>query len=156
MRKSLLGPIGLRPHHQTLSWQSHSADIVVRHAAGPTLRLDIEGHVKHCVYIASSSGHDAFVQVGEEVLELSPVERFPGAEEDAEGAGCLAPMPGKVLRVNTQVGDSVAEGQTLIVLEAMKMEHAIASPRDGVVATVLVSEGELVEAQAPLFELEED
>ena len=58
--------------------------------------------------------------------------------------------------MNATTGDSVVEGQTLVVLEAMKMEHAIAAPRDGVVASVLVEEGELVEAQVPLFELVEE
>ena len=47
-------------------------------------------------------------------------------------------MPGKVLAVNIKPGDSVTKGQALVVLEAMKMEHALTAPRDGVIAEVSV------------------
>jgi 3-methylcrotonyl-CoA carboxylase alpha subunit len=45
-------------------------------------------------------------------------------------------MPGKVIAVNVGVGDTVEKGQVLAVMEAMKMEHSLAAPRDGVVGTV--------------------
>ena len=55
-----------------------------------------------------------------------------------------APMPGKLLAVPVAAGDTVAKGQTLAVLEAMKMEHALAAPRDGVVEAVNVAAGDQV------------
>ena len=124
--------------------------------AEPKLRVDIGGHVRDYVFVDSAPGGDAYVQVGETLVTLRHTERFPGSDEEEGGAGCLAPMPGKVLRVSVSAGERVEEGQTLVVLEAMKMEHAIVSPRGGTVAEVLVVEGELVEAQSPLFELEEE
>ncbi len=140
----------------SVSGLSGTTTVRVHNRSGAVLRLELDGHVKECLFVGAANGREAFVQIGEALVELSVVERFPDAEAEDEGAGCLAPMPGKVLRVNATTGDSVVEGQTLVVLEAMKMEHAIAAPRDGVVASVLVEEGELVEAQVPLFELAEE
>ena len=55
-----------------------------------------------------------------------------------------APMPGTILAVNVQAGASVKKGQVLLILEAMKMENEIMSPRDGVVTAVLTSKGSSV------------
>ena len=67
----------------------------------------------------------------------------PEALADAAEAGGVikAPMPGKVLAVNVKPGDNVTKGQALVVLEAMKMEHALGAPRDGVIADVSVETG---------------
>jgi biotin carboxyl carrier protein len=62
-------------------------------------------------------------------------------------------MPGTVLRVLVAPGDEVAAGQTLVLLEAMKMELAVAAPGDGTVAAVHVEPGQLVQAGAALAEL---
>jgi len=74
------------------------------------------------------------------------------------GGGNLieAPMPGLVKGVFAQAGQVVTAGDRLAILEAMKMEHTMAAPRDGVVAEVLVSEGTQVEAGAPLVRLEDE
>jgi len=78
----------------------------------------------------------------------------------ARGAGAgdkqvRAPMPGKVLRVAVKPGDHVKEGQPLLILEAMKMEHVVVSPRHGVVQEVHCSEGSIVSDGSVLAELEE-
>jgi biotin carboxyl carrier protein len=65
-----------------------------------------------------------------------------------------AEMPGKVVKVTVAVGDRVSEGQSLLVVEAMKMENEIASPIDGVVTEVGVREGEAVETDAVLVVVE--
>lgn len=65
----------------------------------------------------------------------------------------LAPMPGRVRRTLVSAGDSVTKGQVVMVLEAMKMEHAIRAPRDGVVTRIAHGEGDLVEAGVALAEL---
>jgi biotin carboxyl carrier protein len=73
----------------------------------------------------------------------------------ADGGGDLrAPMPGRVRRSLAREGERVERGQVLVVLEAMKMEHAIRAPRDGVVRAVRVREGDLVEAGVELAEIE--
>ena len=62
-------------------------------------------------------------------------------------------MPGKVLRVPVREGDAVVAGQTLVVLEAMKMETALAAESDAVVKRVLVAPGQMVDHGALLIEL---
>ena len=81
----------------------------------------------------------------------------PAGAEAAEGAGALhAPMPGLVTAVMVAVGERVAKGQTLLTLEAMKMEQAIKSPLDGVVAELPVAAGQQVGAEALLVRVEKD
>jgi len=69
-------------------------------------------------------------------------------------SGLLSPMPGKVLRVAVAEGDRVERGATILILEAMKMEHEIQAPVAGVVRKILYGEGESVDAGAPLVEFE--
>ena len=85
---------------------------------------------------------------------VDPLDR----ESAAQGDGNLieAPMPGLVKAVFAEAGQAVAEGDRLAVLEAMKMEHALLAARDGVVAEVLVTAGDQVEAGAALIRLEEE
>ncbi len=59
-------------------------------------------------------------------------------------AGLTAPMPGKVVSFAVKAGDAVTKGQPLAVMEAMKMEHTIAAPTDGVVQELLYAPGEFV------------
>jgi biotin carboxyl carrier protein len=73
----------------------------------------------------------------------------------AEGKQIItAQMPGKIVKVTAAVGDTVTEGQGLVVIEAMKMENEIPSPIDGRVTEVAVREGETVETGATLLVVE--
>jgi biotin carboxyl carrier protein len=74
-------------------------------------------------------------------LGLPPQPNLPG---DSFRAELIAPMPGTILSVAVAVGDRVARGQTVLVLEAMKMKNAIKSPQAAVVAEVLVQPGQAV------------
>jgi pyruvate carboxylase subunit B len=65
----------------------------------------------------------------------------------------VAPMPGMVLRVEVEEGDTVAEGQGVVIVEAMKMENELCASGAGVVSRVLVAEGEAVEKDQVLVEL---
>nr|HET7859803.1 biotin/lipoyl-containing protein [Caldimonas sp.] len=67
-----------------------------------------------------------------------------GAEHDEEGAGLVAPMPGKVIALIAAPGAAVDKGAPLLVLEAMKMEHTISAPRGGTVKAFRVAAGEQV------------
>ncbi len=76
------------------------------------------------------------------------------SEQGELAAGGLnAPMPGKVISFDVKVGDKVSKGQRVAVMEAMKMEHAIIAPLDGVVAELLYTTGEQVAEGAPLITL---
>ncbi|EHJ61468.1 3-methylcrotonyl-CoA carboxylase alpha subunit [Novosphingobium pentaromativorans US6-1] len=86
---------------------------------------------------------------------LSPWRR-DAAHGGADGSGAIhAPMPGKVIAVDVAQGDVVTRGQKLLTLEAMKMEHALTAPFDGVVAKIDVEEGALVQVDALLVQIEE-
>lgn len=75
-------------------------------------------------------------------------------DEPASGGRMTAPMPGKVVKVHVSPGQNVLRGAPLIVLEAMKMEHAITAPSAGRVAAVHYADGDLVEEGAELLTLE--
>ena len=74
-------------------------------------------------------------------------------EAGAAGGLLISQMPGRVVRVLVEAGAAVSKGQPLVVVEAMKMENELKAPRDGVVARLLVSAGDLVEGKATLVEL---
>lgn len=85
---------------------------------------------------------------------VDPLDRATGAHGD--GNLIVAPMPGLVKAVFARAGQTVAKGDRLAVLEAMKMEHALLAARDGVVAEVLTAEGAQVEAGAALVRLKDE
>ena len=82
-------------------------------------------------------------------------EQF-GLEDQASEGGLQAPMNGSVVAVMVKAGDRVKSGQTLVIMEAMKMEHAIKAPADGSVSEVFFAEGDLVSEGAELIALELD
>jgi biotin carboxyl carrier protein len=75
------------------------------------------------------------------------------ADSSAGEGGLTAPMPGTILEIYAKVGQRVREGQTLLVMEAMKMEHRIQAPKAGEVLSVNFSEGDRVDMGATLVEL---
>ena len=75
-------------------------------------------------------------------------------EVEIKGGRLTAPMPGKVVSFAVQVGDKVTAGQTLAVMEAMKMEHTIAAPQDGTVLELLYAIGDQVAEGAELLKLD--
>ncbi|MGW1343895.1 acetyl/propionyl/methylcrotonyl-CoA carboxylase subunit alpha [Kribbella sp. NPDC002412] len=83
-------------------------------------------------------------------VALEPMERFQDPSRQVAAGSLVAPMPGTVIRVGVQVGDKVEQGQPLLWLEAMKMEHTIASPAGGVVSELRVEAGQQVEVGAVL------
>lgn len=75
----------------------------------------------------------------------------PAAPAGAAGAVSVnAPMPGNILDVKVKPGDSVKAGDTLLILEAMKMENEISAPQDGTIASVDVRKGDVVDSGALL------
>lgn len=77
----------------------------------------------------------------------------PAATAPAGAEKVTAPMPGTVLAVKVAVGQSVKRGETVVLLEAMKMENEIPAPRDGVVASIAVNKGSSVQAGDLLISL---
>lgn len=86
-------------------------------------------------------------------FEFALESRGSGAAAAGDGA-ILAPMPGKVIAVDVAAGDTVTAGQRLMVLEAMKMEHALTAPFDGTVTELAATEGGQVQVEAVLCVVE--
>lgn len=120
---------------------------------GPELLVEENGVKSRA--IVHKTGHGVLVQTAGH-------DRFfkffdPSASASSGKAGALtAPMPGNVIAVVAKAGDNVSEGDRLLVMEAMKMEHAITAAQDGVIAEMLVSEGDQVEQGALLVRMQED
>ncbi len=89
--------------------------------------------------------------------DLELVDPFHYEPADAmPDARLTALMPGRVVKLMAKAGDAVKKGQALLILEAMKMEHTIVSPRDGVIERAAFAENQLVPADAVLFAFRED
>ena len=83
----------------------------------------------------------------------APVEAAPAATATTGGTTITSPMPGTILDVKVNVGDKVKFGQTLAILEAMKMENDIPATADGEVAEIRVKKGDVVETDSVLIVL---
>jgi len=109
-------------------------------------RVDLEIDGTRRVYRVHRVGPDTYVDASDGSSALTEVPRFGDPEKQAAAGSLLAPMPGLVRRVLVEVGTTVAAGQPLLVLEAMKMEQTVAAPAAGVVAELRVKAGEQVAA----------
>jgi propionyl-CoA carboxylase alpha chain len=97
---------------------------------------------------------DVYVDSARGPVHLFALPRFPEPGSAIEKGSLVAPMPGNVIRLGADVGDAVTAGQPLIWLEAMKMEHTITAPSDGVLAELNVNTGQQVEVGAVLARVE--
>jgi biotin carboxyl carrier protein len=84
------------------------------------------------------------------------VPRFVVRGVDIAAGGLTAPMPGAIIDVRVTLGQHVDAGETLVVMEAMKMEHVITAPTTGTVTAIFVSTGQQVDNGAVLLTLEDD
>jgi 3-methylcrotonyl-CoA carboxylase alpha subunit len=102
-------------------------------------------------------GARRFVRLGHAdfAIERAAATRAARGRKAHEGR-LESPMPGVVTKVLVAVGDSVAKGQPLLAVEAMKMEHLIRAPREGRVVELKVRAGEMVASGVPLVELDGD
>ena len=91
------------------------------------------------------------------VTEAKNPEPKPEAKPDPKPAGTAGktavkcPMPGSIVKINVNIGDTIKTGAVLCILEAMKMENEIKSPEDGVIASINVSKGTSVNSGDVLF-----
>jgi 3-methylcrotonyl-CoA carboxylase alpha subunit len=101
-------------------------------------------------------GEDIAVFIGGEGYFFELIDLLaPPADVAAHTGRLSAPMPGRVVQLLVASGDAISRGQPLIIIEAMKMEHTIAAPRDGTVDVVRYAVGDLVEEGAELIALAE-
>lgn len=114
------------------------------------------------VYVSEDTSKRAFVSClgfNFEVirLDLLPEELLPGESDDSEITSntLLAPMNGKVIKVSVAEGDQVRRGDSLLIVEAMKMENSLLAPKDAVIEKIFVREGEQVEGRSVMIKFGE-
>jgi len=122
-----------------------SPEEVVLEVGGVSVRYSVAATRGH--KSGAPSGTTTFVTVdgGLVSASLREVPRFVDPADAVASGSLLAPMPGSVVRVAVEEGDRVAAGEPVLVLEAMKMQHTISAPSDGVVSD-LVAVGDQVAA----------
>lgn len=126
-----------------LHWQPQGDGLLVEFAGErSTAQVHVTGEARHI-----------FTPRGAAVLQLQDPLAHAG-EGHSEGGRLTAPMPGKVVSFAVKAGDAVTKGQALAVMEAMKMEHTIAAPADGVVQELLYAPGDQVAEGAELIRME--
>ena len=121
----------------------------------PNGRLDLELDGRRVRAYVARSGQRRYVSLAGDTWTLQPpdLRRARRDESDAGGGSLTATMPGRVLDVLVAEGDSVQKGDTLVLLEAMKMELRIQAPADGQITRVLCAAGQVVERGQLLVEL---
>ncbi|UUW90782.1 acetyl/propionyl/methylcrotonyl-CoA carboxylase subunit alpha [Pimelobacter simplex] len=135
------------------SFRSADLECVVVTAAGPdVVEIEVDGVARTFRVFTSGDRVDVESSLGHVALRRKP--RFVDPSTQVAAGSMLAPMPGSVIAVRAAVGDVVAEGQPILVMEAMKMQHTIAAPYAGTVTELSASAGQQVEAGAVLAVVE--
>jgi propionyl-CoA carboxylase alpha chain len=127
-------------------------DVTVVAASPDEVTLAVDGVARTFAVSVVAGPSDARVDVDSPLghVALRKLPRFTDPADRVAAGSLLAPMPGSVVAVNVQVGDVVEEGQPLLVLEAMKMQHTIAAPHAGTVTELDVAVGDQVTGGAVL------
>lgn len=119
--------------------------------SAPTLTAALDGVRRNVDVLVQGSqvvlyrGEDRFV-----FEHVDPLHRHAGAE--AHAGAVIAPMPGRIVELLAPVGTPITKGTPLLVMEAMKMEHTLQAPHDGVVKAFLAKQGDLVADGAVLVD----
>ena len=120
---------------------------------GATVRLEVDGIARE--HRCRRHGDTWYVNSPLGQVDLREVPRFADRALDLAGAGPTAPVPGRVVAVAVAAGERIERGQTLVVLEAMKVEHQVCATQAGVVSDILVDVGDTVDAHQLLVRVEE-
>ncbi|HFG2006780.1 TPA: sodium-extruding oxaloacetate decarboxylase subunit alpha [Vibrio cholerae] len=123
----------------------------------PTEKSKVQPVESHCVYTITVNNQSYVVKV-DEGGDLTHVAPSPSASHApvpsaAEGDNLAAPLSGNIWKIHASAGDEVAEGDVLLILEAMKMETEIRAPRAGVISAIEVNEGDAVQVGDALLVL---
>ena len=132
------------PNNDGVSLVSSSPTRVVLAVDGVDRPFDVSRH-----------GDDVFIDSALGPVQLVALPRFPDPTAALAHGSLLAPMPGSVLRIGAAQGDTVTAGQPLIWMEAMKMEHTVVAPGDGVLVELNVEPGQQVDVGAVLARVDD-
>ncbi|MDE0853279.1 MAG: acetyl-CoA carboxylase biotin carboxyl carrier protein subunit [Nevskia sp.] len=106
--------------------------------------------------LVATRGDDVFIHLGGVAYQLRyehPLQRLAAQSQGSAEDHVRAPMPGSLVALHARPGQTVARGESLLVMESMKMETTIAAPRDGIVELVHFSIGQTFDRDAVLLEL---
>ena len=148
-------PVDVTPSGKSyrLTIEDNAVDVVILQAKAGKLDLLIDG--KQVTAYVSSDNARRWVTVNGQTFVLTKSSGMKRKSAGHDHASELAaPMPGLVRAVNVNEGDMVIKGQTLLLLEAMKMEIRVQAPKEGVVKKLLVKQGQTVEREQILIEVE--
>ncbi|MCW2841097.1 MAG: acetyl-CoA carboxylase subunit alpha [Aeromicrobium sp.] len=138
---------------QVFEVNGEPADVTVVTAAEGAVDLVVAGVRRR--FDVTLGASTTYVSWAAGSIELQVVPRFPDPSDQVVAGSLLAPMPGTVTRVEVAEGDHVIAGQTVLVVEAMKMEHAITAAVDSVVGSIPVKVGQSVDTGQVLIILAE-
>lgn len=127
-------------YHVLHQGKSYQAELLSFNKAAKEVHLKING--KHCVVKLQDSYDQLVKKMG---LSANIVHKISAIK---------APMPGLVLSITVEVGQTVKQGEPMLILEAMKMENVIKSPGDGIVKKIVVAKGKPVDKGEVLIEME--
>ncbi|MFF0722251.1 biotin carboxylase N-terminal domain-containing protein [Micromonospora sp. NPDC003816] len=128
--------------------ESESPEVTLVEAGPERVVLDVDGVRR--AYRVHLVGASIFVDGPDGAASLTELPRFPAPGAELTAGSLLAPLPGAVARVHVEVGRRVAAGDLLLTLEAMKLEHPVLAPTDGVVTELPVAAGGQVDTGAVL------
>lgn len=133
-----------------LNGKSYSFNLIAKD--GTEIILESERKIKAYIGKANRDGETIVIAKGRECLVSIAGKK---AKKAVGGAGNLtSPMPGKIFKIVKEVGSPVSKGETILILEAMKMEHSIRADKDGKVKKILFKTGDLVQGGVTLAEVE--
>ena len=120
---------------------------------GDQLKVTIEGRQQTACVFQSEGNISIFSSETAFDIETKPMFALEDATDNLD-AGFVAPMNGTIIDILASPGQTVASGTTLLIMEAMKMEHAMQAPVDGLVGEIFYKIGDLVEGGATLLDFE--
>lgn len=133
-----------------LNGKTYSYKLIDRN--GPEMILDNGSRFKAAVGIPNRDGDSMVMANGREAIVSLAGKKMKKA--GGHGGGLTSPMPGKIFKIVKEVGSAVKKGETILILEAMKMEHSIRSDKDGVVKKISYQVGDLVQGGVTLAEVD--
>ena len=139
--------------HATVNGHDYDLQVVHQDDGGVTLQFADQATPIHI--LTAADGDERYVHINGQTLTFTKRDERATTRRTSTPAetNLTAQMPGQVVAVEVEAGETVTRGQTLVILEAMKMEMRVTAPADGLVQAVYVAAGDVVERGQQLVEL---